>query len=285
MALREFSTNVPQLYLPNSDSKEYLGWRWAGCWICWHVRGLDCSPDGLSYNNIKLLYPKVSSSKCSPTVYYSNYPPELTWTSCSCCRLTSTWWLSNIDRRMEKALKAFLVHKLLTLVMTGFGMKSKMKVQWSFYKVGQVHTGVPFFFPLQTIAMSSETIYCTLWCGLGGDKPPTLSAPLDWLDSGIIYQTITRLPPTTNGRWTQTSVKPQRLHEELTVPSRNTATDSEAQTAWGQRDSRLNWWGFEPRGSHFKSCSIKGEQPKLKKNRATKINKIQLAADAGGRGT
>lgn len=36
------------------------------------------------------------------------------------------------------ALKAFLVHNILTLVMTGFGKRSKTKVLWSFYEMGHV---------------------------------------------------------------------------------------------------------------------------------------------------
>lgn len=90
-------------------------------------------------------------------------------------------------------------------------------------------TGVTFLFPPPAYwhVKLNNLLHVMMW-PRRRQTAHTLS-PLPWLDTWIIYQTITLFPPTTNRRWAQTSVKLQRRHEEPTAPSHNTATDSEDQ--------------------------------------------------------
>lgn len=151
--------------------------------------------------------------------------------SCCCSSFTSTWWLLTLKEERNGTQSLF------------DAQASHFSHDWLWHEVrdessmGLLPSGPCtdvdwwFLFPLFCWSVfPSILLECQAKQSVehhnaasAETNRPHASEPLLWLDSGIIYQTITQFPPTANRRWTQTSLKNFRgstrsWRRHLTIP-------------------------------------------------------------------
>lgn len=202
--------------------------------VCLCVQGLYCGLDSFSYTNINAIT-RMPLHRCCIKRLTNRLLFQLTTrinnASCCCSSFTSTWWLLTLKEERNGTQSLF------------DAQASHFSHDWLWHEVrdessmGLLPSGPCtdvdwwFLFPLFCWSVfPSILLECQAKQSVehhnaasAETNRPHASEPLLWLDSGIIYQTITQFPPTANRRWTQTSLKNFRgstrsWRRHLTIP-------------------------------------------------------------------